>query len=334
MKPLVSVIMAVFDEPEDWLKLSIESILKQTFTSFEFIIILDCHTNYKAKEIINNYSLKDSRIKFFTNESNIGLAKSLNKALKIASGELIARMDADDISIENRIETQYRFLKKNKNIDLVGSWVIKINNKGEKIGLRKVGKDIIKLRRIINYTSIAIHPTWMFRKSILKKLYGYRFFPRSQDRDFMFRLIENGYQISNIQKPLLFKRVIMDSFSDNNIYSRLYSLKLSKYIDQLHNERIHKLQEDYSENKIKEIKEDVNKMKKISFYMFKYSYKIFLNCKYNWDRGNYFFSFFLLVLSMCLSKLQFFFVMRKFRSILFVHLNHLKSSMVNLEKIF
>ena len=92
MEHCVSVIMCVYNEQEIWLREAIESILSQTYNNIEFIIILDNPHNYELKEIINEYSMKDSRIKLIVNEKNIGLIKSLNKGLGISKGKYIARL--------------------------------------------------------------------------------------------------------------------------------------------------------------------------------------------------------------------------------------------------
>ncbi len=102
--PEISVIMSVFNG-QDYLSEAIESILNQSFTNFEFIIINDASID-RSKEIIELY--KDPRIVIITNDQTLGLAKSLNKALKIAKGNFIARMDADDIAIYNRLEIQFK----------------------------------------------------------------------------------------------------------------------------------------------------------------------------------------------------------------------------------
>ena len=102
----VSVIMSTYKEPIDWIRQSIDSILNQTFSEFEFIIVVD---NPKYKELIsvlNDYAEADNRICIMVNENNIGLVKSLNKALSQCNGEYIVRMDADDISLPERIAHQ------------------------------------------------------------------------------------------------------------------------------------------------------------------------------------------------------------------------------------
>jgi len=164
----VTVLMAVYNG-EKYLRESIDSILNQTFTNFEFLIINDGSTD-KTLEILKSYS--DLRIKIINNKENIGLIKSLNKGLKIAKGKYIARMDADDISEPERFEKQVEFLNTNPSIGVVG-----INS----IVIDEEGNIVSKLARPISHNKIIakilsenqmVHSSLMLRKNLLEK-YGY-----------------------------------------------------------------------------------------------------------------------------------------------------------------
>ena len=127
MKKLkISVVMAVFNGGM-YLRDSIQSILDQSLTNFEFIIIDDKSVDDSAK-IITSFS--DPRIRHIRNQTNLGLAASLNKGIKLAKGEYIARMDADDISLPNRLEIQANYLDFHPDISVVGSYVQTFNEKG------------------------------------------------------------------------------------------------------------------------------------------------------------------------------------------------------------
>ena len=102
MPPKVSVVMSVHNGSH-YLHEAVESILNQTFTDFEFITIDDFSTD-SSWEILTKYADQDQRIKLFKNEENLGLTKSLNKGLKLAQGDYIARQDADDVSLPERFE--------------------------------------------------------------------------------------------------------------------------------------------------------------------------------------------------------------------------------------
>ena len=126
----ISVIMGVHNG-ERYLSEAIESILTQSMPDFEFIICNDGSTD-NTSEILSNYSKKDSRIKCINLEKNRGLANALNVCIRAASGEVIARMDCDDISFPERFEKQFHVLQKG-NADIVGSQVIIINSLGRSI---------------------------------------------------------------------------------------------------------------------------------------------------------------------------------------------------------
>ena len=116
----ISVIMTVYKESKEELKESFESIINQTYKNIEFIIVIDNPKEQWRIDFIKSYN--DSRVKLVVNKENLGLPLSLNKALKLVTGNYIARMDADDISILDRLEKQLTYLK-NSDCDLVGCYM-------------------------------------------------------------------------------------------------------------------------------------------------------------------------------------------------------------------
>lgn len=227
--PVVSVIMSVYNG-EDYLSQSIQSILQQTLKDYEFIIVDDASTD-NSYEIMQPYARTDGRILVIRNSSNLGLAQSLNIALNHSRGTFIARMDADDIAVENRLEIQVRYLRENQEVVLTGSSIYLIDLQNNIISKSETITNPEILRKLINYQNISAHPTWMFRREILQDLKGYRDLPTSQDYDFLMRLFSLNYKISNIDTPLLYYRV-----SEKNItYERnLIQTKISRYLRRLY----------------------------------------------------------------------------------------------------
>ena len=133
----ISVIMSVYNEKKEWLQMSINSILNQSFKNFEFIIVLDNPDNIELKAVLEQFAAKDSRIKLIYNKKNMGLVYSLNSALKVAKGEYIARMDADDISELDRLEVQYNYFEQNPDIDFVSGFIRIIDEFDNVIGIDK-----------------------------------------------------------------------------------------------------------------------------------------------------------------------------------------------------
>ena len=129
--PRVTVLMPVYNA-ERFLREAIDSILGQSFKHFEFLIIDDGSTDASA-DIIASY--RDSRIRFVRNRTNLGITPTLNKGIALASCELIARMDADDISHPQRLQKQFGYMKRNPECALLSSWARVISEDGKFIRL-------------------------------------------------------------------------------------------------------------------------------------------------------------------------------------------------------
>ena len=195
MNPKISVVMSVYNG-EKHLRESIESILNQTFTDFEFIIVNDGSTD-NSLEIIKSYD--DERIKIINNEENIGLTKSLNKAIKQARGVYIARQDADDISLSNRLELQFKFLEKHPEVALLGTGIYVIDENGDEIEKRIMHPNP---KRSLLKGNRFIHGSVMFRKSVIDELGAYNETLRySQDYELWLRLSKE-YDVRNLTVPL------------------------------------------------------------------------------------------------------------------------------------
>ena len=279
-KPKISVIMSVYNEPLAWLKQSIESILCQSFQNFEFIIVLDNPNNREIREFITSYRKRDSRIIFLENNENLGLAKSLNRALYIARGKYIARMDGDDISLPNRLEKQYKFLERNKEIDLVGSWVYKMDQQGTIYGIMRTPAEMRTIKKNILYRSVAFHPTWMVKKEIYENLDGYRPFIVAQDYEFLLRVLDHGFKISNIQEPLLRYRINLKNLSSRKA---IYQYKSALYALELHKRRRRFGYDNFSEEEyLKYLKTS-----KIIENIHSFSTKMFVKAMNSKDKNNY-----------------------------------------------
>lgn len=208
----ISVLMSVYNQ-ERYLDISIQSILSQTYSEFEFIIINDGSTD-KSLEIIKEYSYRDKRIKIM-NQNNIGLTKSLNNSLLNLNTTYIARMDADDASHPDRLKKQINEFKKNKNLSLLGTAAKYIDLNGKKIFFSKQLKSFSDIKKYQYYTSPFIAPSVMFKHKDFKDLGLFdETFKYSQDYDAWLRFIFNNKQCANLNEPLIDVRV-----HDNNISS-------------------------------------------------------------------------------------------------------------------
>ena len=196
--PKVSVIMPVYNTKEEYLREAIESILNQTFKDFELIIVNDGSTN-NAEEVIKSY--KDKRIRYYKNETNIGIPKTRNRLLSLATGQFIANMDSDDISLPERLKTQVDYLENNPNVSIIGSWFeLFPNNLTIKHVEHPKYLDLLKGCCIGN-------PTAMFRKNEMKKynLHYNEDFANAEDYDLWSRAIRY-LEVYNIPQVLLMYR--------------------------------------------------------------------------------------------------------------------------------
>ncbi len=186
----ISVVMSVFNTKESFLRKSIESILCQTFTNFEFIIINYGITD-NSLSILKEYECIDNRIKVI-HQNNMGLTKSLNNGLKISCGKYIARQDADDYSCVTRLEKQYRFLETNKDLLLLGTDFIVIDDDEKKIVTFR-NSQIKFLKDKIQRSNPFVHGSIMFRRLINgKPIFYNEFYKKSQDYDLILNLSEKG----------------------------------------------------------------------------------------------------------------------------------------------
>lgn len=225
-RPEISIIMPIFNG-EKYVSKAIDSILSQTFKDFEFIIINDA-SNDKTTEIINSYN--DNRIIIVNNKENLGVTKSLNKALNISKGKYIARQDADDISDTGRLSEQYLFLEKNTNIAMAGTFAYIINDTGKII--QSITKPISSnnIRNKLKEDNCFIHGSVMIRRNILEEIgvYNESYF-RSQDYELWLRMIKK-HKIINIPQFLYLLRKHNDNIESKYIDEQKAFVVLAQYI--------------------------------------------------------------------------------------------------------
>lgn len=230
VNPKVSVIMSCYNEKEEWLDLSINSILNQSYENFEFIIICDNPENQDLKNILLKYQKIDNRIKLFFNIKNMGLISSLNRALMESTGEYIARMDADDYSYEDRLFKQVTYFRANPEVDFIMNCANFIDENGKVLDKKK-SLFTNNLEGILRYGNISIHPTWMFKKRILDKTKKYLEIPFAEDYDFLCRCILNGYKVKIVNEYVLDYRVRENGITRSKRYRQEIShqMVMSEY---------------------------------------------------------------------------------------------------------
>jgi glycosyltransferase involved in cell wall biosynthesis len=191
----VSVLIPTYNTKEDWLKESIESVLNQTFQDFE-IIILDDGSKNSPEALIKSFN--DDRIKFYQNETNLGVGKTRNKLLDLATGEYIAFQDSDDISLPTRLEKQVKFLDENPDFSGVSAWLETFPNK--KVLKNKPEPKILDFLGGCNFTQgCAMLRLNKFKEFNLKYNID---LTTSEDYDLWSRSIEK-IKLYNLQEVLL-----------------------------------------------------------------------------------------------------------------------------------
>jgi len=198
--PAVSVLMPAHNA-EEYISEAIESILNQTFADFEFLITEDCSSD-QTWEIIKKYSKIDSRITAIRNKKNLGIAGNRNKLISLAKGEYIAWQDADDISMLNRLNEEYKYMEKHPKVGIVGGHLQFFGDDGIH-GVRRYSENDHDLRKNIFKFSPVAQPGAMIRKECFDKVGLYDLdTPPAEDLDMSFR-IGTLYQFGNINKILL-----------------------------------------------------------------------------------------------------------------------------------
>ena len=217
--------MSVYND-EKYIGEAIESILCQTFNDFEFIIIDDCSSD-ESRSIISCHSKKDSRIIIHRNLNQMGLGYSLRKSIIMSRGELIARMDADDISVPERLDKQVHFFNKHANISILGTAAIDIDENGDKLRNRNVPITHEEIRQILPWANPMVHTSVMFRKADILKLGSYsRGLPKLQDYELWFRAISKNFLFANLDEPLVFYRTGENYYQKKSWSYRIEDVKI------------------------------------------------------------------------------------------------------------
>lgn len=210
----VSVIMSEYNTPLEYLRTSIKSILDQTFTDFEFIIIDDCGNN-DLEKIVREYD--DNRIRIIKNDKNRGLVYSLNSAVRHAKGKYLVRMDTDDIAVSERIEKLYDFISRHPEYSVVGSRVIEFSDDTDYGILGRMGE---RTSESIMRGEPLIHPSVIMKKNAIVTVGGYPDYKRAEDLALWCELLLKGRRLYVINDILLKYRVNPEDYNKRKLKYR------------------------------------------------------------------------------------------------------------------
>lgn len=193
--PKLTVLMPVYNAAS-FLREAIESILQQAFRDFEFLIIDDGSTD-ESIAIVQSYN--DPRIRFIRNETNVGIAATLNRGIELAACELIARMDADDISYPTRLQKQYDYMMRDATCALLSTWCRVVTAAGKHVRQERYTSRFFYYN--LTFECWIYHPTVMFRKKAVKEV-GMYSMPYSEDYDLFWKLAQK-FRMANLSEILL-----------------------------------------------------------------------------------------------------------------------------------
>lgn len=241
--PLVSVVMSVFNT-EKYAGEAIESILNQTYSYFEFIIVDDGSTDASLR-IIKKYADEDKRIRIYINDKNIGLAKSLNKGIDISRGEYIARMDADDVSMPDRFGKQVAYLMDHPEICILGGQIKFIGSSNDDFHYA-IEKELLRWQLLLNIPIIA-HPTVMMKRQPIIAAGKYsESYLHAEDRALWNNLyIQHEFPAANLPDIVLHYRI-----HGNNVSAKNIDLQLVANQKLTHRLFTHEFHTHYDENVI------------------------------------------------------------------------------------
>lgn len=229
--PGISVLMAVYNTPCYYLDEAIRSVLSQSYTDFEFIIV-DDGSDVATGDRLRMWVGHDHRIRLHKLPANVGLTKALNAGLKLARGAYLARQDADDVSGPRRLAAQLEFLALHPEVDAVGTNAVLIDVGGNKIGDMEIDPDLKGLSR----RNLLVHGSMLFRRHVFAVLGGYDERMRlSQDYELYLRMLRlHGMRIGVLPEAHYRLRQHPASLSSRHMFRQLYYSVMSKSLTELH----------------------------------------------------------------------------------------------------
>lgn len=201
----ISIIMSVYNG-EEYLAEAIDSVLRQSFRDFELIVINDCSTDRTA-ELLKQYEAQDTRVKVHTNEVNLRLPSSLNKAISLAEGKYIARMDADDICMPDRFEKQYAFMEAHPDVALSSCRFMTLKNGVIASGGCGGKTDNESIKALLLVTNPILHPGIIAKAEVIRELGYDKAFTCTEDMELWSRFVMSNHKIEILPEYLMIYRL-------------------------------------------------------------------------------------------------------------------------------
>ncbi|MBU1727499.1 MAG: glycosyltransferase [Candidatus Omnitrophica bacterium] len=197
--PLISVILPAHNE-EKYLKATFDSLLTQTFSDFELIVVNDGSTDNTGK-LLAEYAALDARVRIIHNEFSLGLIGALNKGISFAKGKYIARIDSGDTATPDRFQKQFEYMESHKDVYILGSWAYVIDPESRIVAewVTPIAVD----SKVLYQRNGIVHPAVLIKKELFDTLKGYdRRYSNAEDYELWARAIRGGFKIRNLQEFL------------------------------------------------------------------------------------------------------------------------------------
>jgi len=230
---MISVLTSVYNETLEEIRESLDSILNQSYKDFELIVVLDRPEYAEAFALLQEYAVKDSRVKVLTNEKNLGLALSMNYAAENAKGEYYLRMDADDVCYPGRFQMQIDAIRGSK-YDLVCGNYDFVDENGNPLPQKPGVYNDAQLNALLAYRNIIHHPTVIMKAKAFWEAGAYRNYPCAQDYDLWLRMKCNGCKMHMMPEKLIKYRVRQASTTVQKRYKQACT---GEYIRKLYRQK-------------------------------------------------------------------------------------------------
>jgi glycosyltransferase involved in cell wall biosynthesis len=221
---------------------SLASIQAQTIRDFRVIVVDDGSTD-ETLSIVEHFARTDPRIAIVRSPSRGGIVSALNLGLTKCYAPYIARMDADDIAMPERLEKQLHFLLSHPDVALVGSATDTMNESGEGVGMSRAPLTERAVMKSLLFGPPCLHPTWFARRELYEKLSGYRQLVGAEDYDFLLRAVTSGFKIANLSDHLMRMRIRAGNTAH---IAGLKQRKMHRYVVRLHRERLRRGADSFS----------------------------------------------------------------------------------------
>lgn len=230
---MISVLSSVYNETLDEIREAVDSILSQSYTDFELIVVLDRPEYTEGLALLQEYAAKDPRIKVLVNEKNIGLALSMNYAAENAKGEYYLRMDADDVCYPGRFQMQIDAIRDSEYDLICGNYDF-MDEAGNLLPQKPGLYTQAQMCGLLPYRNIIHHPTVIMKAKAFWEAGAYRNYPCSQDYDLWLRMLCNGCKMRMMPEKLIKYRVRQASTTVQKRYKQSCTIE---YIRKLYEKK-------------------------------------------------------------------------------------------------